>query len=69
MNLLRIFLEFSVTIVYNVTINIKEEYGMAEFFRKIEVFLIDMWNYLYRFLAHITGEEVDEGLIVDPPLE
>lgn len=42
---------------------------MAEFFRKIEVFLIDMWNYLYRFLAHITGEEVDEGLIVDPPLK
>ena len=42
---------------------------MAEFFRKIEVILIDLWNYLYRFLAQITGETVDEDLIVDPPLE
>lgn len=42
---------------------------MAEFFRKIEVILTDLWNYLYRFLAHLTGETVDEGLIVKPPLK
>ena len=42
---------------------------MAEFFKKIEIILVDLWNYLYRFLAHITGEEVDEGLIVDQPIE
>lgn len=42
---------------------------MAEFFRKIEVILVDMWNYLYRFLCHLTGETVNDDLIVEPPLK
>lgn len=69
MNILKKFLEFRLIMVYNKDRNKKEEYTMAEFFRKIEVILIDMWNYLYRFLAHLTGETVDDDLIVDPPLK
>lgn len=39
---------------------------MKDFFGEFEVILIDMWNYLYRFLCHLLGEEVNEEWIVDP---
>lgn len=39
---------------------------MKDILKKIEIILIDMWNYLYRFLCHITGETVNEDWIVDP---
>ena len=39
---------------------------MKDILKKIEIILIDMWNYLYRFLCHITGETVNADWIVDP---
>ena len=42
---------------------------MAEILKKIEVILIDMWNYLYRFLSHMLDQEPNEDWIVDPHAE
>lgn len=39
---------------------------MKDALKKIEIILIDMWNYLYRFLCHIVGEGVNEDWIIDP---
>lgn len=39
---------------------------MADFFKQVEVILIDLWNYLYRFLCHLTKQEPNEDWIVDP---
>lgn len=37
---------------------------MNDFLKEFETILKDMWNYLYRFLCHITGEEVNEDWLV-----
>lgn len=39
---------------------------MNEILKKIETILIDMWNYLYRFLCHFWDQDVNEDWIVDP---
>ena len=39
---------------------------MKDVLKQIEIILIDMWNYLYRFLCHIVGEDVNEDWILDP---
>ncbi len=39
---------------------------MNDFLKQIEIILIDMWNYLYRFLCHLHGEDVNDDWIVDP---
>lgn len=39
---------------------------MADFFKQIEIVLIDLWNWLYRFLCHIWDEELNEDYMVDP---
>ena len=44
----------------------KEEKPMKDALKQIEIILIDMWNYLYRFLCHITGTDVNEDWILDP---
>lgn len=41
---------------------------MENFLKQIEIFLIDMWNYLYRFLCHLSDVEPDEDNRVDPPV-
>lgn len=53
--------------VYNISIKLsKEETVMKDALKQIEIILIDMWNYLYRFLCHIVGEDVNEDWILDP---
>lgn len=42
---------------------------MADFLKQVEIILIDMWNYLYRFLCHLTDQEVNDDLIVPSPRE
>ena len=42
---------------------------MNDFLKQIEVILIDMWNYLYKFLCHLTDTEVKEDWSVDPSVE
>ncbi len=39
---------------------------MNDALKQIEIILIDMWNYLYRFLCKILGQTVNEDWIVDP---
>lgn len=41
---------------------------MNEFFKNLENELIGLWNYLYRFLCNLLGEEVNEDWIVKGPL-
>ena len=38
---------------------------MAAVLAKIEEILIDMWNYLYRFLCYISGDKFNEEWVVD----
>lgn len=53
--------------MYNIFIKLpKEETVMKDALKQIEIILIDMWNYLYRFLCHIVGEDVNEDWIIDP---
>lgn len=54
--------------VYNITNLTKEEKIMKDILNKIEIVLTDMWNYLYRFLAHIFGENVNDDWMVEPPI-
>lgn len=42
---------------------------MKDALKQVEIILIDMWNYLYRFLCHIVGEDVNEDWIIDPPID
>ena len=43
---------------------------MAEFFKQIEIILIDMWIYLYCFVCHLHGDiEVEEDWLVSSPAE
>lgn len=43
---------------------------MDNFLKQVEIILIDMWNYLYRFLCHLTGVEPDDkNNRVEPPLD
>lgn len=44
----------------------KEEKPMKDALKQIEIILIDMWNYLYRFLCHILNQDVNEDWILDP---
>ena len=39
---------------------------MKEFLKQFEAILIDLWNYLYRFLCNILGEEANEDWLVNP---
>ncbi len=39
---------------------------MQDALKQVEIILIDMWNYLYRFLCHILKQEVHEDWILDP---
>ena len=32
---------------------------------KIQEILVDMWNYLYKFLCYISGDEMKEEWLVD----
>ena len=38
---------------------------MADVLKKIEEILIDMWNYLYKFLCYISGDKLNEDWLVD----
>lgn len=40
---------------------------MADFFAKIETILIDMWNYLYKFLCHFYDKEPDDNMTLSNP--
>ena len=37
---------------------------MKDVLAKIEEILTDMWNYLYKFLCYITGDELHEEWLV-----
>lgn len=38
---------------------------MNDFLKTLENILIDLWNYLYRFLCHITETEPKDENIVE----